>query len=159
MYKRMNHWFEEAAYPIFGYCVDPKSSGYVDLWPFRFQQKLIFLTPTKSKLCAIAKDMQSTFLVRLSHIFVTQKESGRGEDQGAIPLKHIGLYGYKASFLERFCQESPGQSLKKLKKLEQLRALEWGAKISLSTVHSSTIGIDSPEDLFKFQALIKAGTF
>ena len=71
------------------------------------------------------------------------------------PLKHIGLYGYKASFLEQFCSEKAGR-LEEIEKLEQLRALEWGAKISVSVVHSPTIGIDSPEDLIKFETHIHA---
>ena len=82
----------------------------------------------------------------------------KGEEPGAIPLKHIGLYGYKSAFLERFCRESPGK-LEKIEKLEQLRALEWGAKISVSIVHSLTVGIDSPEDLLKFKALLKSEVF
>ena len=71
------------------------------------------------------------------------------------PLKHIGLYGYKASFLKQFCNEEAGR-LEKIEKLEQLRALEWGAKISVSVIPSPTIGIDSPEDLIKFETHIQA---
>jgi len=76
-------------------------------------------------------------------------------EEKKTPLKHIGLYGYKASFLEQFCREEAGR-LEKIEKLEQLRALEWGAKISVSVVSSPTIGIDSPEDFIKFETHIQA---
>ena len=76
-------------------------------------------------------------------------------EEKKTPLKHIGLYGYKASFLKQFCNEEAGR-LEKIEKLEQLRALEWGAKISVSVIPSPTIGIDSPEDLIKFETHIQA---
>lgn len=123
-----------------------------------FSTEADFLDPNQVKVVCDSQGYAIYFSRSPIPYFRDSEGKWKGEDQGAIPLKHIGLYGYKASFLERFCQESPGK-LEKIEKLEQLRALEWGAKISLSTVHSSTIGIDSPEDLFKFQALIKAGTF
>lgn len=65
-----------------------------------------------------------------------------------VPLKHIGLYGYQASFLEKFARSPQGQ-LEKLEKLEQLRALEMGDSIAVSVVQQGTIGIDVPEDLNK----------
>ena len=65
--------------------------------------------------------------------------------------------GTKHPFSSDFASEKAGR-LEEIEKLEQLRALEWGAKISLSPLFTrSTIGIDSPEDLIKFEALIKAG--
>ena len=65
-------------------------------------------------------------------------------------LKHLGMYGYKAEFLKRFTSIPEGR-LEKLEKLEQLRALESGAKISVSVVNSATIGVDSIDDLKRFE--------
>lgn len=65
-----------------------------------------------------------------------------------IPLKHLGLYGYHATFLEKFSRSPQGQ-LEKLEKLEQLRALEMGDSIAVSVVQQGTIGIDVPADLLK----------
>ena len=81
------------------------------------------------------------------------RENFNFEDIAAIgytPLKHIGMYAYTSEFLEKFAQ-SPMSCLERIEKLEQLRALEIGNKISVSIVQSATIGIDVPEDLLKLQ--------
>lgn len=65
-------------------------------------------------------------------------------------LRHIGMYGYRSDFLQKFSQTKLGE-LEKIERLEQLRALEMGAKIAVSMVEHPTIGIDSPEDLQRFK--------
>lgn len=69
--------------------------------------------------------------------------------------KHIGIYGYQASFLKKFC-ETPPSSLEIAESLEQLRALDLGAKIKVFIVNEATLGIDTPEDLVKFEAHLLA---
>lgn len=64
--------------------------------------------------------------------------------------KHIGVYGYQAAFLKTFC-ETPPSSLEIAESLEQLRALDLGAKIKVFLVNEATLGIDTPEDLVKFE--------
>ena len=79
------------------------------------------------------------------------RENLNFEDIAAIgytPLKHIGMYAYTSELLEKFAQ-APVSYLERIEKLEQLRALEIGHKISVSIVQSATIGIDVPEDLLK----------
>ncbi len=71
------------------------------------------------------------------------------------PLKHLGLYAYKASFLECFSGLPPG-ALEEREKLEQLRALECGFKIAVSVVESETLGIDVPADLVSFARLVES---
>lgn len=72
----------------------------------------------------------------------------------AASMKHIGLYGYSKSFLQRFCQSNQSQ-LEKYESLEQLRALYLGAKIKVLKVQKPTYGVDTPEDLQKLEALLK----
>lgn len=69
-------------------------------------------------------------------------------------LKHIGLYGYSRSFLQKFCT-SPQALIEKQESLEQLRALHLGAKIKVLKVQKPTYGVDTPEDLQKLEALLK----
>jgi 3-deoxy-manno-octulosonate cytidylyltransferase (CMP-KDO synthetase) len=69
-------------------------------------------------------------------------------------LKHIGLYAYTRSFLQKFCSTSPTE-LEKLESLEQLRALYLGARIKVIQVEKPTYGVDTPEDLRKLEALLK----
>jgi 3-deoxy-manno-octulosonate cytidylyltransferase (CMP-KDO synthetase) len=68
-------------------------------------------------------------------------------------FKHLGLYAYKADFLEKFVSLPPGQ-LEQIEKLEQLRALENGYPIAIAVTEDPSIGVDTPEDAKKFEALL-----
>jgi 3-deoxy-manno-octulosonate cytidylyltransferase (CMP-KDO synthetase) len=68
-------------------------------------------------------------------------------------FKHLGLYAYKADFLEKFVAMPPGK-LEQIEKLEQLRALENGYPIAIEVTSDPTIGVDTPEDARKFEALL-----
>ncbi len=63
------------------------------------------------------------------------------------PLRHVGLYAYRAGFLRRFPRLQPAP-LERLESLEQLRVLWHGEHIA---VHISDEtpgpGVDTPEDL------------
>ena len=76
--------------------------------------------------------------------------------QGGSPppmWKHLGLYGYQRHFLLQFPSLEP-TPLEQSEQLEQLRALEHGYQIKLlETVHD-TIGVDTPDDLAKVEALL-----
>ena len=65
--------------------------------------------------------------------------------------KHLGLYAYRADFLERFVALPPGQ-LEQIEKLEQLRALENGYSIAIEVTSDLSIGVDTPDDAKKFEA-------
>ena len=69
-------------------------------------------------------------------------------------FKHLGLYAYKADFLEKFVRMAPGQ-LEQIEKLEQLRVLENGYPIAIDVTEDPTIGVDTPEDAKKFEAWLK----
>ncbi|WP_319500935.1 3-deoxy-manno-octulosonate cytidylyltransferase [uncultured Draconibacterium sp.] len=59
---------------------------------------------------------------------------------------HIGMYAFKADVLQKITQLEQGK-LELAESLEQLRWLENGYKIKTAETTSSTIGIDTPEDL------------
>ena len=69
------------------------------------------------------------------------------------PLRHIGLYGYRAGFVRRF-PALPASPLEQTESLEQLRVLWHGHRIA---VHVSATapgaGVDTPEDLARVRAL------
>ena len=73
-------------------------------------------------------------------------EQTRWDGGDTFPLKHLGMYGYEASFLESFSTWKPGV-LEGIERLEQLRALENGCRIGVSIVGKATIGVDLPSDL------------
>lgn len=74
-----------------------------------------------------------------------------------IHLRHVGLYGYRRAFLERLVKEPPC-ALENLEKLEQLRALALGGRMAVLDGEADGIGVDSPADVPKAEALLrKAG--
>ena len=65
----------------------------------------------------------------------------------AAPLRHIGIYGYRAGFLRRFPQLQPAP-LERAEALEQLRALWHGHRIAVHvTANDPGAGVDTPQDL------------
>jgi 3-deoxy-manno-octulosonate cytidylyltransferase (CMP-KDO synthetase) len=66
-------------------------------------------------------------------------------------LRHLGLYAYRAEFLDTFSSLQPSP-LEQVEKLEQLRALENGYCIRVGTTDKPTIGIDTPEDAAAYEA-------
>lgn len=70
-------------------------------------------------------------------------------------FKHLGLYAYRADFLEQFVRMAPGR-LEQIEKLEQLRVLENGHPIAIDVTEDPTIGVDTPEDAEKFAQVLAA---
>ncbi len=66
-------------------------------------------------------------------------------------LLHLGIYAYRADFLRKLTTLPPSR-LEQLEKLEQLRALEAGARIQVAVVQHHSVGIDTPEDYARFVA-------
>jgi 3-deoxy-manno-octulosonate cytidylyltransferase (CMP-KDO synthetase) len=68
-------------------------------------------------------------------------------------LKHLGLYAYRRSALERFSQLAPSP-LEQIERLEQLRFLENGIDVFVETAPYDTIGVDTEEDLSAVEAIL-----
>lgn len=62
--------------------------------------------------------------------------------------KHVGIYAYRREYLLKFTQMEQ-TILEKTEMLEQLRALENGARIKVVEVDESSIGVDTQEDFEK----------
>ncbi|MDR1380638.1 MAG: 3-deoxy-manno-octulosonate cytidylyltransferase [Tannerella sp.] len=69
--------------------------------------------------------------------------------------KHIGLYAYRADVL-REITALPPSSLETAESLEQLRWLQNGYRIKVGITHLETIGIDTPGDMEKALAFLRA---
>ena len=83
----------------------------------------------------------------------------RGAPAGHPPVpgehfRHIGIYGYRRAFLERLVREPPC-ALENLEKLEQLRALSIGCRMAVLDGEAFGIGVDSPADVPKAEALLR----
>ncbi|OHE88081.1 MAG: 3-deoxy-D-manno-octulosonate cytidylyltransferase [Verrucomicrobia bacterium RIFCSPLOWO2_12_FULL_64_8] len=70
--------------------------------------------------------------------------------------KHLGLYAYQADLLERFASLPPGR-YEQIEKLEQLRVLENGYDIMVGVTEEPSMGIDTAENLKKFEELLDRG--
>jgi 3-deoxy-manno-octulosonate cytidylyltransferase (CMP-KDO synthetase) len=71
-------------------------------------------------------------------------------------LRHIGIYGYRASFVRGF-PSLPPAPVESTEALEQLRALWHGHRIAVHvSSHAPGPGIDTPEDLARVRALLAA---
>lgn len=70
--------------------------------------------------------------------------------------KHTGLYAYRRDVLLEFSRWKPTK-LEEYERLEQLRALEHGVKIRVIQASTSSIGVDTEEDLEKVRSLIEEG--
>jgi len=73
------------------------------------------------------------------------------------PYKHLGLYGYRRTFLLKFAT-LPQTPLERTESLEQLRALEHGYRIHTVETKYDSIGVDTPEDLERVRRQLLAGT-
>lgn len=65
-------------------------------------------------------------------------------------LHHVGIYGFQKDYLLRF-SKMPCSRLEETEKLEQLRALENGARIKVITTVLSSLSVDVPDDILKVE--------
>ncbi len=70
------------------------------------------------------------------------------------PLRHIGIYGYRAGFLALF-PTLPPAPIETMESLEQLRAMWHGHRIAVHvTDQAPGPGVDTPEDLARVRVML-----
>ena len=69
--------------------------------------------------------------------------------------RHQGIYGYTTKFLLQFVKWKPG-ILEQAESLEQLRALENGAKIRVVLAKQAAVSVDTAEDVRVVEKLLAA---
>lgn len=72
----------------------------------------------------------------------------------AMFRKHTGLYVYRREYLLKFTK-MPQTKLEKIEMLEQLRALENGARIRVVDAAAASIGVDTAEDLERVREILE----
>ena len=76
------------------------------------------------------------------------------KDLLSIFRKHTGLYVYRREFLLKYTKLNQSH-LEKTELLEQLRALENGAKIKVVEVSENSIGVDTKEDFERVREILE----
>lgn len=69
-------------------------------------------------------------------------------------LRHVGIYAYRARALEEFVSLKPS-ALEQAESLEQLRALEHGMTIQVIETKYRCLGVDTPADLARVEAVMR----
>jgi 3-deoxy-manno-octulosonate cytidylyltransferase (CMP-KDO synthetase) len=69
--------------------------------------------------------------------------------------KHLGLYAYRKSALDRFAA-LPESNLERTERLEQLRFLEHGIPIHVAETAYDTVGVDTEEDLLRVEEILQS---
>ncbi len=73
------------------------------------------------------------------------------------PLRHVGIYAYRAGFLRQFPQLPPAP-IEQTEALEQLRALWHGHRIAVHiSAQAPGPGVDTPDDLERVRQLVATG--
>lgn len=84
-------------------------------------------------------------------------KNGQDKKTNLAPVyRHIGMYGYRVSFLRQY-QKMEMTALEQAECLEQLRALCYGVKIQMGVIAEPPgHGVDTPEDIARVEALLSS---
>ncbi len=119
-----------------------------------FKRAEDFLNPNQVKV-VMSKTGRALYFSR-SPVPYHRDTAGQVDDAWVATnpcFKHLGLYAYRADFLEKFVTLPPGK-LEQIEKLEQLRVLGAGQPIAIEVTEDPSLGVDTAEDAAKFEALL-----
>ena len=84
----------------------------------------------------------------------SDRVAGSREQIGDHYQRHIGIYAYRAGFIQRYVDWAPS-ALEQVEALEQLRVLWYGEKIHVAqALEAPPVGVDTQQDLDKVRALL-----
>ena len=115
-----------------------------------------FLNPNVVKVVLDSQQMAMYFSRAPIPWWRDGSASGLTQLPSPAPLRHVGIYAYRVSFLHLFptLAQAP---LEQIEALEQLRAQWHGHRIAVHVTDSAPgPGVDTPEDLARVQALFTA---
>ena len=118
------------------------------------------VTPIKSAADLAAKTVVKVVLDRddgalyFSRAPIPCDRDHEADLASGLYVRHLGIYAYRGAFLKRYVAEPPC-ALEKTEKLEQLRALWMGAKIAVVRTADEGVGVDTPEDAIRIEAILK----
>jgi len=89
-----------------------------------------------------------------SRLPIPCNRDGAPDISSGLYVRHLGIYAYRGGFLRRYVAEPPC-ALENTERLEQLRALWMGARIAVIRTEDEGVGVDTPEDAARVEALLK----
>lgn len=99
----------------------------------------------------LAADDAALYFSRLP---IPCRRDGHPDLASGLYLRHLGIYAYRGAFLKKFVA-APPSPLEKTESLEQLRALEMGAKILVIRTEDTGVGVDTPEDVSRIEKALR----
>ena len=90
-----------------------------------------------------------------SRLPIPCRRDGEPDLASGLYWRHLGIYAYRGAFLKKFVA-TPPCPLEKTESLEQLRALHMGARILVLRTADRGVGVDTPEDVPRMEALLRA---
>lgn len=90
-----------------------------------------------------------------SRLPIPFRRDGDPDLSSGLYWRHLGIYAYRGAFLKRFVA-APPSALEKTESLEQLRALDMGARILVLKTVDTGVGVDTPEDVPRMEAALRA---
>lgn len=94
---------------------------------------------------------RALYFSRAAIPFVRDRDAPEGV---AIHWRHLGIYAYRRAFLSRLIR-TPPTLLERLEKLEQLRALHLGARMTVIESSEIAVGVDTPEDVIRVETILR----
>lgn len=115
-------------------------------------------TPFSGTCAIVGEDSRAIWFSKNIVPALRKQDKLRAEGDTSPVLQHVGLYAFRKEALDRYVTLPPSP-YEQLEGLEQLRALEAGMIIACARVEPhalSQAGIDTPEDLARAEAKLKA---
>ncbi len=128
--------------------------------PLRRDPATVMVTPARRlgnpALAANPNVVKVVFDRRGRALYFSRSPLPCWRDTAARPYfyRHIGIYAYRAGFLQQFVRLPQGR-WEEAEKLEQLRALEHGFSIQVVITTGDTREVDTPEDLTRLEAYLR----
>ncbi|MEB8286547.1 3-deoxy-manno-octulosonate cytidylyltransferase [Aeromonas veronii] len=100
------------------------------------------------------KDGYALYFSRASIPWDRDRFANSHEQIGGHYQRHIGIYAYRAGFIQRYVDWAPSV-LEQVEALEQLRVLWYGEKIHVAqALEAPPVGVDTQSDLEKVRAFL-----
>ncbi len=130
-------------------CFDDKDVDIATLVkPFTLEDGFDAVENPNSPKVVLNDKLEALYFSRSVIPFVRGIEYGEKWMESHTFYKHLGIYAYKANVLKEITK-LPQSTLELAESLEQLRWLQNGFKIKVGLTDVETVGIDTPQDLYK----------